>query len=570
MPSIHLSKSSNVIFTLGGDDGDDKDDDKDDEYYKIGNSEKEIHMLHKKLIAFLELAIEEQQADEFERYGLEFLSEHYYVEGIHSGDGQKLLDLAYSQSHWQRQLKISKGYTWTKNGLKAVISWASKYKEDEVIECGLQMVDLHHQEQHDAPQIVALVTEGDFDSALKRIEQFGGNDKESLQRKFILYMLCLMELTLLDSKDKPNRKEGIEKLLKHLDEKLPENQPVLNIGDVNHSILIWDEFFPSYLMFKISCELSVLGLDYLILYKRSDNWENTWISEKKIFTDLEFDVLMESTSVISNELEKDSIQKDVLIKMAKQGKCDKALKYNREVNNKFYKHLALVGISIELAKQEKIKESLACAKGISDDYSKSSALSSIATELTKCGKIDEALSVLNEAYTCALAINSNHLKSNLLKDISIELFKIGENEISASSLKESFLCARSLNNYQFALEKCIMLKKISIELAKHAKLGMFEEAIECLKAIEDESEMINALNEISIELARIGKFEEALKCALSINNESEKSCVLMEISIEMIEKGKFNESLVCVSEISDAYWKNRLLKIISKEFAKIR
>ena len=44
MPSIHLSKSSNVIFTLGGDDGDDKDDDKDDEYYKIGKSEKEIHI----------------------------------------------------------------------------------------------------------------------------------------------------------------------------------------------------------------------------------------------------------------------------------------------------------------------------------------------------------------------------------------------------------------------------------------------------------------------------------------------------------------------------------------------
>jgi hypothetical protein len=46
MPSIHLSKSSNVIFTLGGDDEDDKDG-KSDEYYKIEKSEKpetEIHI----------------------------------------------------------------------------------------------------------------------------------------------------------------------------------------------------------------------------------------------------------------------------------------------------------------------------------------------------------------------------------------------------------------------------------------------------------------------------------------------------------------------------------------------
>ena len=48
MPSIHLSKSSNVIFTLGGDDEDDKDD-KDDEYYeyyKIGKSEKSEKEIH--------------------------------------------------------------------------------------------------------------------------------------------------------------------------------------------------------------------------------------------------------------------------------------------------------------------------------------------------------------------------------------------------------------------------------------------------------------------------------------------------------------------------------------------
>jgi hypothetical protein len=158
-------------------------------------SEQEITTLHNKLITRLEQAIKEQKADEFEIYGLEFLSLHYLTSAMLTGEGTKLIALSYDQNHWQRQLKLSKGFEWTKKGLKQVMTWASKFNDDEVIECGLQMVDLHHQEQNDAPQILALVAEGEIEATLKRIEAFGGNDKEGLQRKFILYMLVLMELT---------------------------------------------------------------------------------------------------------------------------------------------------------------------------------------------------------------------------------------------------------------------------------------------------------------------------------------------------------------------------------------
>jgi len=226
-------------------------------------SEEEIHSLHENLIGRLEKAIEAQKADEFEWYGLEYLTSHLSIVAMLNGDGKKLIELAYSQTHWQRQLKISKGYSWTNNGLKQVMTWASKYNDDEVIECGLQMVDLHHQEQNAAPQIVALVSEGDFDTALKRIEQFGGSDKEGLQRKFIIYMLCLMELTLLDSKDKTHRKDGIEKLLKHLDEQLP----------VDHSILNWSDFFGEEIVKKIIGIIDDLNFDTSSILIRSKTGE---------------------------------------------------------------------------------------------------------------------------------------------------------------------------------------------------------------------------------------------------------------------------------------------------------
>jgi hypothetical protein len=244
-------------------------------------SEREVHVLHEKLIGRLEQAIQKQNADEFEWYGLEFLVGHLGTSAMLDGNGSRLIDLAYSQTLWQRQLKFSRGYTWTNNGLLEVMTWASKFNDDEVIECGLQLVDLHHKEQNAAPQIVALVAEGDFDAALKLIERFGGSDKEGVQRKFIVYMLCMMELTLFDSKDFQNSKEGIELLLKHLDEQLP----------VDHSVLNWGEFFPSNLMFKILTELEKSKFEFNQILNKTLFFEYEWMESNKLFCSNELRVL---------------------------------------------------------------------------------------------------------------------------------------------------------------------------------------------------------------------------------------------------------------------------------------
>jgi hypothetical protein len=244
-------------------------------------SEGEVHALHEKLITRLERAIEEQKVDEFEWYGLEFLTSHLAVTAMLNGDGKKLIYLAYSQKHWQRQLKISKGYFWTNNGLTQVMTWASKYNDNEVIECGLQMIDLHHQEQNAAPQIVALVAEGEFDAALKRIEQFGGSDKEGLQRKFILYMLCLMELSLNGNSNDSLKKQGIEKLLSHLTEHLP----------VDHSILNVAEFYPLISLFQLATEWENIGIDFSNLKNYYNRFLGKWILNKKTLQKKEVNVI---------------------------------------------------------------------------------------------------------------------------------------------------------------------------------------------------------------------------------------------------------------------------------------
>ena len=223
-----------------------------------------------------------------QRYALE----HY---ALHLSESKKearhteLLNLFQNEVYTTAQKRVLKQFDATKELYQLSLKKASELQHyDAQLEAALCLVDLKYEEANDAPRVVALVANNEIDLALKRIESFGGNDKEGLQRKFILYMLCLMELTLLESKEKPFRKEGIEKLLKHLDEHLR----------VDHSILKWSDFFSSYIIFKISCEISQLGLSVGPIMDRTIEIKFNWIKNLTFISDFELEVILEMVSSI--------------------------------------------------------------------------------------------------------------------------------------------------------------------------------------------------------------------------------------------------------------------------------
>jgi len=561
-------------------------------------SEQEIATLHNKLVTRLEQALAEQKQDDFELYGLEVLSLHLFTTAMITGDGTKLIALSYDQKHWQRQLKLSKGYDWTKKGLKQVMTWAFKFNEEEIIECGLQMVDLHHQEQNDAPQIVALVAHGDVDTALKRIEAFGGNNKEGLQRKFILYMLCLMELTLLDSKDKPFRKEVIEKLLKHFDENLP----------IDHSILNWDDFFPSYLMFQIAFECSEMGMDYLSIYKRTDNWKSEWISAKGPYSLKHFELLSACAQYVSDPYSYwiNNFKLAISSEYAKQGNMERAIEIERDISGIWYrinaillissaqfklgqlenaqftikqaiefvnniidesdKSRALHSVSIELAKQGKLKKSLKLVRSISNESEKSCALAAISSEIFKNGKYEEANLLTKEALEYARCIREEEDKSKTLTTISIEIAKQSKNEQATIILEEALVCAHKI---EFDFFKKIALTDISIALVKN---GNLEEAISCASDINDDFRDILAFENISNELAKKGDIQQALECLKLISSIEVKSRALSTIYSELLMLGRLSEVIGLMQEtlsfakgINDEKEKCRILDNISKK-----
>jgi hypothetical protein len=547
-------------------------------------SEHEVHKLHEKLISRLEQAIEEQKADEFEWYGLEFLAGHLSIRAMLSGDGNQLIKLAYSQTHWQRQLKISKGYTWTKNGLKEVMSWASKYNENEVIECGLQMVDLHHQEQNTATEIVALVAEGDFDAALKRIEQFGGNDKEGLQRKFILYVLCLMELTLLDSKNKPFRKDGIEKLLKHLDDQLP----------VDHSVLNWSEFFSGNIIFNMSCHWNELGIGYSEMYSRSDeNWSIELINEKEQYSELEYKVL---TNIVLN-FNSTAITSKVLLTIFFKMKNEVNHREALEIKNKVKENVNSITHEEEksrtleklcdiLVQNDEIEEALEYFVHITSEPSKSRSSANIVKRLIQIKREKEALSLANN-------INLPYWKIVALTNISDELVSQGEMFKTAAILKKAHVIASKIKD---KADKDSAYENISQAWAYQGAIDQSFKYIQDIKGSQSKSE---ALKNLSIELAKSGKIKKALDYSKNILINSDKASAIIqianeilidgnkrirhqlidkavkiargtdhamsEVAIKIAQHGEFDRAIAYALEISDnQYWRSCTLEAIVK------
>ena len=376
-------------------------------------------------------ALSRRSGDEWENYALEYLSNHMLIPAIEKGDGTVLKLLAYNTTHWNRQVEISKGFEWSKRMLNNMMLWASKYDDEEVIECSLNKVDLHHQEQNDAPRIVELVAQNDIETALDRIDKFGGQDKEGLQRKFILYMLCLMELTLLDSKDKPFRKEAIGKLLKHFDDNLP----------VDHSILNWNEFFPSYLIFLMSSDWVELGLDFLIVFKYtlSNNIEFNWIQNVQAISSSSLNVLIKLIERITDDRVKEvllnrlntidtSLNDTIILKDSTFSSAEKALviemstvelislKYEVEkIEDTYEKILGLIDLGYKLFVKEteidfnnyinEITEGINKLEDEDDMILKSYSYSDLAGLLNKFGKIKESNECLFKAMAVIPLIN---------------------------------------------------------------------------------------------------------------------------------------------------------------------
>ena len=273
-------------------------------------SHNQFKACNKDIIKLGQDALERRSGDEWEQYALEHLSTHLLIQAMEKENADALKALAYNTTHWNRQLEISKGFEWSKRMLNDMMLWASKFSDDDVIECALNKVDLYYQEQNDAPRIVEMVARNEMDTALQRIEAFGGNDREGLQRKFILYMLCLMELLFMRDKDADSKQ--VDKLCQSL-----QNQ--INIKFDKFEII------PYKFMFQLALKLEQLGIEHAFITDKLIFQNFDWIKTCTLNDDLENKVLLDIIRMQENELHRFKGYASYAKKLCELNKLDQAL-----------------------------------------------------------------------------------------------------------------------------------------------------------------------------------------------------------------------------------------------------
>ena len=164
-------------------------------------SEQEIATLHNKLVSRLEQALANQKQDEFELYGLEFLSNHYYIDA-YSSELNKLFDFVLNDKIIERQIKISNGFKWSQNGLRNGIRFGVIMQSQNVVDCGLLLVSLFYQEQNDIERIISLALDNKIELSIDRIDCFGISN-EQVEKKIISSLLLIDSIgTEISSKNK--------------------------------------------------------------------------------------------------------------------------------------------------------------------------------------------------------------------------------------------------------------------------------------------------------------------------------------------------------------------------------
>ncbi len=520
-------------------------------------TEQDITQFNAKFIAFCETALEsfsEKDISEKESYALEFISTHYFIgamqgetECLNKEHAAALKKYAYDQQFWERQIKASKGFEWSKCMLNQMMSWASKFNEDEeVIECALNKVDLFHQEQNDAPRIVQLVADGDIEKALERIEKFGGKDKEGLQRKFIVYMLSLMELTLLDSKNKDFEKGGIEKILQHLDDQMP----------IDHSVLNWNDFFPSYLMFQMASVWRNLNLDFKVITNTTSRFDYDWIASNGPYDRSQVELLLDLSG------ENDLVIAAIADAGISHNNFDTALELIEKIRNPIIKYhlLARLSTAVKDIQNKKwnpnnfLSRATDSVSEIESLTEKSIAFAILATESYKQEEYDNIDHFIDQSLSIARSIERIEHKCETLSLISLELVK-QNNYSKANEILQEGLTHSSGNSEWSKNIKGIFSNFVEIELRTNQTFSSTLTAIRKVPNIPSKAQGLAAISTQLFLMNFISDSEliidEAISTAEQIEKYFPRDLSLKSISIELCIQGKLQSAMDIRNKLSD-------------------
>ena len=176
-------------------------------------SDHEVQNLNETLIGYLENALNSQGLKEAESYALEHLSTHMLIESQMGNNYERLHEFVNHEDLWKRQITISNEYKWSQRTVQyGIKEGARRHNEINTLSSTVNSVKLIQEEQNSAQQILNLLNEGDYQTALERANFFKGKDLMKI------YLLMLYELVLGQCKNKVYSKDTARIILDNIDQ----------------------------------------------------------------------------------------------------------------------------------------------------------------------------------------------------------------------------------------------------------------------------------------------------------------------------------------------------------------
>jgi hypothetical protein len=226
---------------------------------------------------------------------------------INDSDSNRLIKLLKDEDYINSQKNIFKTYEPTKKLYRKSIRFLNSENNYEKFEVICNLINLRNTEYQEAKEIFKFLN-GDIDLLLLRLRMLDGIGKQDKQNLFLMFIICLTDLSIIN-KNSLNIDHGkIEQLLKLFDELIPND----------HSILDWKDFFSERLMFMIADVLKNQNIDYSILFNKISSLSEDWILNLEVVTDSQIDLLLSLAERYPN------IKENLTIVLAKNKKYDLA------------------------------------------------------------------------------------------------------------------------------------------------------------------------------------------------------------------------------------------------------
>lgn len=244
-------------------------------------SEGEVHLLHEKLITRLERAIEEQKADEFEWYGLEFLGYHYSIENKSTKDtkiANDIFNLFYefqsSKKILKRQQKLANSYKWSKMNLHLLSELGIILKSKKIFNIADIACEIHKEEYDIIEKLEKILIDGNYNYAIDLVSELQADELELIEIK--IYHLLFVLFSCEDV-------NGIKNVVLILEDLLLKNAGELFDFEEDLLRFIGE---PSCLIFSICKKIERFGLSSDIIIQSCKDWES-----REIFSDSKNDII---------------------------------------------------------------------------------------------------------------------------------------------------------------------------------------------------------------------------------------------------------------------------------------